>query len=72
MRFDQAGDERKNPARRPGFHRQTAASVRATAYPAGCRMSGRRARDVIPAAARALVRTVGDGSWRWDMNVPKQ
>jgi len=32
--------------------------MRATAYPAVCGVSGRRARDVIPAAARALVRTI--------------
>jgi hypothetical protein len=47
----------KNPAGRPGFvvelHEQLA-----TAYPAECRIIGRRARDVMPAAARALVSTV--------------
>ncbi|OJY82859.1 MAG: hypothetical protein BGP23_07120 [Lysobacterales bacterium 66-474] len=32
---------------------------RATAYPAECLGSGRRAREVIPAAARALVRMIG-------------
>ena len=33
--------------------------MRATDYPAECLGSGRRARDVMPAAARALVRTIG-------------
>jgi hypothetical protein len=47
----------KNPARRPGFVVDSH-ETRATAYPAECRYSGRRARDVIPAAARALVSTV--------------
>jgi hypothetical protein len=32
--------------------------TRATAYPAECRYNGRRARDVMPAAMRALVRTL--------------
>src|SRR5690348_10098104 len=32
--------------------------MRATTYPAGWKVSGRRAREVMPAAMRALVRTV--------------
>jgi len=47
----------KNPALRPGFIVDTH-EKRATAYPAECRYNGRRARDVMPAAARALVSTV--------------
>jgi hypothetical protein len=47
----------KNPARRPGFIVDTH-ETRATAYPAECPYNGRRARDVIPAAARALVSTL--------------
>ncbi|MBS0381424.1 MAG: hypothetical protein JSR56_03235 [Proteobacteria bacterium] len=49
----------KNPAHGPGFVESDEAKKRATAYPAGCRISGRRAREVIPAAARALVRMTG-------------
>src|SRR6185437_6184756 len=41
--------------------------MRATAYPAVCRSSGRRAREVIPAAARALVRMTGKGRAYGDM-----
>src|SRR5690348_16916580 len=48
----------KNPARGPGFCRSVQTPMRATAYPAVCGGSDRRARDVIPAAARALVRTI--------------
>jgi hypothetical protein len=48
---------KKNPARGPGFIVDTL-ETRATAYPAECRYNGRRARDVMPAAARALVSTV--------------
>jgi hypothetical protein len=47
----------KNPAQRPGFIVDTH-ETRATAYPAECPYNGRRARDVIPAAARALVSTL--------------
>jgi hypothetical protein len=47
----------KNPAQRPGFV-VDAHETRATAYPAEYPSSGRRARDVMPAAARALVSTV--------------
>jgi len=47
----------KNPAQWPGFIVDTH-KKRATAYPAECRIIGRRARDVMPAAARALVSTV--------------
>jgi hypothetical protein len=47
----------KNPAQRPGFV-VDAPETRATAYPAKCPYNGRRARDVMPAAARALVSTV--------------
>jgi hypothetical protein len=49
--------ETKNPALRPGFIVDTH-EKRATAYPAEYRYNGRRARDVMPAAARALVSTV--------------
>lgn len=48
----------KNPARGPGFCRSVQTPMRATAYPAVCEGSGRRAREVIPAAARALVRMI--------------
>ncbi|MEO5829297.1 MAG: hypothetical protein ABIQ36_01890 [Rhodanobacter sp.] len=47
----------KNPAQGPGFV-VDAPETRATAYPAEYRYNGRRARDVMPAAARALVITV--------------
>jgi hypothetical protein len=47
----------KKPGCRPGFVVDTH-ETRATAYPAECRTSGRRARDVMPAAMRALVSTV--------------
>jgi hypothetical protein len=47
----------KKPGTGPGFIVDTH-EKRATAYPAECRYSGRRARDVMPAAARALVSTV--------------
>jgi len=47
----------KNPARWPGFS-SIRMQQRATAYPAGCPSSGRRAREVMPAAMRALVRTL--------------
>jgi hypothetical protein len=49
--------KQKNPAQGPGFIVDTH-ETRATAYPAGCSSSGRRARDVMPAAMRALVRTL--------------
>jgi hypothetical protein len=49
--------KQKNPALRPGFIVDTH-ETRATAYPAECPYIGRRARDVIPAAARALVSTL--------------
>ncbi|MHB1272605.1 MAG: hypothetical protein ACYCZD_07520 [Rhodanobacter sp.] len=47
----------KKPGSRAGFIVDTH-EKRATAYPAECRYNGRRARDVMPAAARALVSTV--------------
>jgi hypothetical protein len=47
----------KKPGTWPGFIVDTH-ETRATAYPAECRYNGRRARDVMPAAARALVSTV--------------
>jgi len=49
--------QNKKPGTRPGFIVDTH-ETRATAYPAECRYNGRRARDVMPAAARALVSTV--------------
>jgi hypothetical protein len=49
--------KQENPARWPGFS-SIRMQQRATAYPAGCSSSGRRARDVMPAAMRALVRTL--------------
>lgn len=45
----------KKPGSRPGFIQLT--KKRANCYPAGCAVVGRRARDVMPAAMRALVRT---------------
>jgi hypothetical protein len=48
--------ETKKPGSQPGFL-VDADEMRATAYPAECPMYGRRARDVIPAAMRALVNT---------------
>jgi hypothetical protein len=47
----------KKPGALAGFFRQCTCTC-ATAYPAKYRLSGRRARDVMPAAARALVNTV--------------
>jgi len=47
----------KKPGTLAGFIVDTH-ETRATAYPAECRSSGRRARDVIPAAMRALVKTL--------------
>jgi hypothetical protein len=46
----------KKPGTWPGFI-VGAYELRATAYPAEYPMYGRRARDVIPAAMRALVKT---------------
>jgi hypothetical protein len=48
--------ETKKPGAGPGFL-VDAYEQRATAYPAECPMYGRRAREVIPAAIRALVKT---------------
>ncbi|MDE1894613.1 MAG: hypothetical protein KGH90_09835 [Xanthomonadaceae bacterium] len=48
---------KKKPDSRAGFIVDTH-EKRATAYPAECRYNGRRAREVMPAAARALVSTV--------------
>jgi hypothetical protein len=48
--------ETKKPGAGPGFL-VDAYEKRATAYPAECPMYGRRAREVIPAAIRALVKT---------------
>lgn len=48
----------KNPARWPGLFVVALDARAATAYPAECRTSGRRAREVMPAAMRALVSTV--------------
>jgi hypothetical protein len=48
--------ETKKPGAGPGFL-VDAYEQRATAYPAEYPMYGRRARDVIPAAIRALVKT---------------
>jgi hypothetical protein len=48
--------ETKKPGTGPGFL-VDAYEKRATAYPAEYPMYGRRARDVIPAAIRALVKT---------------
>jgi hypothetical protein len=50
--------ETKKPGSLAGFFVVYPHEMRATAYPAECRTSGRRARDVMPAAIRALVRTV--------------
>jgi hypothetical protein len=47
----------KKPGAMAGFV-VDAHETRATAYPAEYPSSGRRARDVMPAAARALVSTV--------------
>ncbi len=47
----------KKPGTQAGFIVESHVT-RATAYPAECRYNGRRARDVMPAAARALVSTV--------------
>jgi hypothetical protein len=47
----------KKPGTQAGFV-VDAHETRATAYPAECPYNGRRARDVMPAAARALVSTV--------------
>jgi hypothetical protein len=47
----------KKPGAWPGFLVDTN-ETRATAYPANGPMYGRRAREVIPAAIRALVRTI--------------
>jgi hypothetical protein len=48
--------ETKKPGTGPGFLVDSH-ETRATAYPAEYPMYGRRARDVIPAAMRALVKT---------------
>jgi len=48
----------KKPGARAGLFVVAPKARDATAYPAGCRTSGRRARDVMPAAMRALVSTV--------------
>ncbi|BBD79854.1 hypothetical protein ALSL_1195 [Aerosticca soli] len=50
--------ETKEPGTRAGFFVVDIDETLATAYPAECRSSGRRAREVMPAAMRALVRTV--------------
>jgi len=47
----------KKPGAMAGFS-SIRVQQRATAYPAECRFSGRRARDVMPDAMRALVRTL--------------
>lgn len=49
------GRKNKNPALGPGF--VDTQITRVTAYPATC-LPGRRAREVMPEAARALVSTV--------------
>lgn len=54
-----AEEKTKKPGTGPGRLSFDSAPMRATAYPARCGSSGRRARDVIPAAARALVRMTG-------------
>jgi hypothetical protein len=57
MDLDEINFKTKKPGTWPGFIVETH-ETRATAYPAECRYNGRRARDVIPAAIRALVRTL--------------
>jgi hypothetical protein len=46
----------KNPALGRVLEKNAIRKMR-DSYPAGCRYVGRRARDVMPAAIRALVRT---------------
>jgi len=55
--LDEIKFKNKKPGAWPGFIVDTH-ETRATAYPAECRYNGRRARDVMPAAMRALVRTL--------------
>src|SRR5690348_14980926 len=58
LRMDaREGEPNKKPGTRPGFCRSDCAT-RATAYPAIFRNPDRRAREVIPAAKRALVRMI--------------
>jgi hypothetical protein len=57
MDLREINSKNKKPGTWPGFIVDTH-ETRATAYPAECRYNGRRARDVIPAAMRALVRTL--------------
>jgi hypothetical protein len=57
MDLREINSKTKKPGAWPGFIVDTH-ETRATAYPAECRYNGRRARDVMPAAARALVSTV--------------
>jgi hypothetical protein len=62
--------KRKNPAQGRVF--VDSCEERATAYPAGLQGSGRRAREVMPAAMRALVTICGwtaiwnIGSRKWE------
>jgi hypothetical protein len=51
--WSRADTGKQKPGARPGLEN---ASRTRDSYPAGCKDVGRRARDVIPAAMRALVR----------------
>ncbi|KGI78011.1 hypothetical protein LF63_0106435 [Oleiagrimonas soli] len=55
------GRKQENPARGRVF--VVIVEQHATAYPAGNKLSGRRAREVMPAAMRALVRIAGAAVW---------
>jgi hypothetical protein len=55
-RFRKKDSQKQKPGAKAGFFVDSQ-TTRATAYPATC-LPGRRARDVMPEAARALVSTV--------------
>jgi hypothetical protein len=56
--IDLLQSKNKKPGAEAGFVVDAHVKTRATAYPAEYPYNGRRARDVMPAAARALVSTV--------------
>src|SRR5262249_41583818 len=67
LRFNRVrqGRRQNKKTRRAGRVFVDTDETRATAYPAGVKDgSGRRAREVMPAAMRALVRFAGERLWR--------
>jgi hypothetical protein len=54
--------ENEKPGARPGFWVDATSKCTRDGYPAGMQGSGRRAREVMPAAMRALVRTSAEAT----------